>query len=173
MASSRTIAATSTPISPRRARRCTRFAKNSSANPSTATALEKRTQQHRAAAADQPHQRRSPSLRYSGRLRNQRNRHRHLRVRQCEVQCGQDIRPRIQHEVVRLMRFEAGLLTRDLYRAPETAQLVDQPARSEEHTSELQSLAYLVCRLLLEKKKKTKFYPSLQYNKQQARILYP
>src|SRR2546425_9334641 len=28
--------------------------------------------------------------------------------------------------------------------------------RSEEHTSELQSLAYLVCRLLLEKKKKRK-----------------
>src|SRR2546425_5414794 len=28
------------------------------------------------------------------------------------------------------------------------------PTRSEEHTSELQSLAYLVCRLLLEKKKK-------------------
>src|SRR5687767_15561778 len=27
-------------------------------------------------------------------------------------------------------------------------------ARSEEHTSELQSLAYLVCRLLLEKKNK-------------------
>src|SRR2546425_2224699 len=29
-----------------------------------------------------------------------------------------------------------------------------KPGRSEEHTSELQSLAYLVCRLLLEKKKK-------------------
>src|SRR5687767_15911111 len=29
-------------------------------------------------------------------------------------------------------------------------------ARSEEHTSELQSLAYLVCRLLLEKKKQAK-----------------
>src|SRR2546425_2116279 len=29
-------------------------------------------------------------------------------------------------------------------------------ARSEEHTSELQSLAYLVCRLLLEKKKTSK-----------------
>src|SRR2546423_9819201 len=28
--------------------------------------------------------------------------------------------------------------------------------RSEEHTSELQSLAYLVCRLLLEKKNSTK-----------------
>src|SRR3712207_8198940 len=30
------------------------------------------------------------------------------------------------------------------------------PARSEEHTSELQSRQYLVCRLLLEKKKKQK-----------------
>src|SRR2546425_6617464 len=34
------------------------------------------------------------------------------------------------------------------YHAPVTLD-----ARSEEHTSELQSLAYLVCRLLLEKKK--------------------
>src|SRR2546425_11329768 len=34
-------------------------------------------------------------------------------------------------------------------------QSVRWKARSEEHTSELQSLAYLVCRLLLEKKKKT------------------
>src|SRR3712207_7043385 len=31
-------------------------------------------------------------------------------------------------------------------------------ARSEEHTSELQSRQYLVCRLLLEKKKKSKYY---------------
>src|SRR2546425_5812691 len=31
---------------------------------------------------------------------------------------------------------------------------VTTATRSEEHTSELQSLAYLVCRLLLEKKKK-------------------
>src|SRR5437016_7675572 len=31
-----------------------------------------------------------------------------------------------------------------------------QPMRSEEHTSELQSLTNLVCRLLLEKKKKKK-----------------
>src|SRR2546425_5539903 len=29
-----------------------------------------------------------------------------------------------------------------------------EASRSEEHTSELQSLAYLVCRLLLEKKKR-------------------
>src|SRR2546425_4940054 len=35
-------------------------------------------------------------------------------------------------------------------------------SRSEEHTSELQSLAYLVCRLLLEKKKQHKpHYDSL------------
>src|SRR5262245_63400174 len=32
----------------------------------------------------------------------------------------------------------------------------NRAARSEEHTSELQSLRHLVCRLLLEKKKKTK-----------------
>src|SRR2546425_10954628 len=32
----------------------------------------------------------------------------------------------------------------------------NQALRSEEHTSELQSLAYLVCRLLLEKKKTNK-----------------
>src|SRR5262245_63603381 len=33
-------------------------------------------------------------------------------------------------------------------------QLLDSQLRSEEHTSELQSLRHLVCRLLLEKKKK-------------------
>src|SRR5205823_6870096 len=35
---------------------------------------------------------------------------------------------------------------------PAHAGAVPPPARSEEHTSELQSLAYLVCRLLFEKK---------------------
>src|SRR3712207_8041717 len=45
-------------------------------------------------------------------------------------------------------------------RARGAAVAVDQAdrlrhARSEEHTSELQSRQYLVCRLLLEKKKKT------------------
>src|SRR3989442_6305706 len=34
----------------------------------------------------------------------------------------------------------------------------DPPARSEEHTSELQSRPHLVCRLLLEKKKKYLHY---------------
>src|SRR2546425_7959630 len=37
-----------------------------------------------------------------------------------------------------------------------TAASDDDGQRSEEHTSELQSLAYLVCRLLLEKKKRGK-----------------
>src|SRR2546425_3102244 len=35
-----------------------------------------------------------------------------------------------------------------------TAHAIHAASRSEEHTSELQSLAYLVCRLLLEKKKR-------------------
>src|SRR3712207_7444577 len=35
------------------------------------------------------------------------------------------------------------------------AEQADFAARSEEHTSELQSRQYLVCRLLLEKKKQT------------------
>src|SRR5687767_15619683 len=39
------------------------------------------------------------------------------------------------------------------YRAEQQNIAIDPDARSEEHTSELQSLAYLVCRLLLEKNK--------------------
>src|SRR6185437_12997210 len=46
--------------------------------------------------------------------------------------------------VRRFLHFRSRSLARARYRI-----------RSEEHTSELQSLAYLVCRLLLEKKKKT------------------
>src|SRR3989449_3597161 len=38
----------------------------------------------------------------------------------------------------------------------ETGKVVVQQIRSEEHTSELQSRLHLVCRLLLEKKKKKK-----------------
>src|SRR3712207_7270704 len=38
------------------------------------------------------------------------------------------------------------------------AELGDHAFRSEEHTSELQSRQYLVCRLLLEKKKTNLFY---------------
>src|SRR2546425_3586388 len=37
--------------------------------------------------------------------------------------------------------------------------------RSEEHTSELQSLAYLVCRLLLEKKKPSRLLVAPDYSR--------
>src|SRR3989441_9217193 len=69
----------------------------------------------------------------------------------------------------RLADAEAGLWeAADLqwwWRTPRRSDSIDQlfwiddegpVTRSEEHTSELQSLAYLVCRLLLEKKKKLK-----------------
>src|SRR3712207_1787978 len=46
------------------------------------------------------------------------------------------------------------LLEQNLQQEERTAQMVEQ--RSEEHTSELQSRQYLVCRLLLEKKKNKK-----------------
>src|SRR5437016_11686158 len=39
----------------------------------------------------------------------------------------------------------------DVYDARHVAQILGIPYRSEEHTSELQSLTNLVCRLLLEK----------------------
>src|SRR2546425_6217213 len=42
----------------------------------------------------------------------------------------------------------------NLARITEDDWQIAKARRSEEHTSELQSLAYLVCRLLLEKKKK-------------------
>src|SRR4051794_41643915 len=45
------------------------------------------------------------------------------------------------------------------------------PPRSEEHTSELQSPVHLVCRLLLEKKKKTKSLQPRQEN--QLRVYVP
>src|SRR5437660_9642675 len=47
------------------------------------------------------------------------------------------------------------------YRCPACRNL-----RSEEHTSELQSRGHLVCRLLLEKKKKHKYYIKTAYSTQ-------
>src|SRR5205823_14632945 len=57
--------------------------------------------------------------------------------------------------------FPYTTLFRSQLRQPELVRTVhdhgvrEPCGRSEEHTSELQSLAYLVCRLLLEKKKKS------------------
>src|SRR2546425_12914654 len=55
-----------------------------------------------------------------------------------------EVQPRSRPPGGNLKRFGAGIVR------PVGPRL----HRSEEHTSELQSLAYLVCRLLLEKKKK-------------------
>src|SRR5256886_10391841 len=50
--------------------------------------------------------------------------------------------------------FQAGSLPDSVYAAAPRVNFT--PGRSEEHTSELQSQSNLVCRLLLEKKKKNK-----------------
>src|SRR3712207_8710864 len=47
-----------------------------------------------------------------------------------------------------------GRIAAVVYSTPENNKFFSIPVRSEEHTSELQSRQYLVCRLLLEKKKK-------------------
>src|SRR5258706_7805110 len=60
-----------------------------------------------------------------------------------------DALPISGRSVARSMRMILGLIGRSSPLAPHCG-----PYRSEEHTSELQSLTNLVCRLLLEKKKK-------------------
>src|SRR5687767_15775699 len=50
--------------------------------------------------------------------------------------------------------------------AREAGATVVGAGRSEEHTSELQSLAYLVCRLLLEKKNKYNLLSHSDYHSQ-------
>src|SRR2546425_6091623 len=62
--------------------------------------------------------------------------------------------PRQQHPADRTRRIDERF-ERDRDKGERERQdEAEQHLRSEEHTSELQSLAYLVCRLLLEKKKK-------------------
>src|SRR5690625_5537279 len=67
-----------------------------------------------------------------------------------------------RHPVVALMAWtpDDEMLLVEQYRIPVGKPTIELPAglagdnRSEEHTSELQSRGHLVCRLLLEKKKK-------------------
>src|SRR5205823_8674864 len=54
--------------------------------------------------------------------------------------------------LISLMQDQVGALRRRGIAAAYLNSLLTADQRSEEHTSELQSLAYLVCRLLLEKK---------------------
>src|SRR2546425_4145678 len=57
-----------------------------------------------------------------------------------------------------------GALIQSFYPPEANADWARSTERSEEHTSELQSLAYLVCRLLLEKKKKQNIKKSVSNN---------
>src|SRR5205814_10051887 len=66
-----------------------------------------------------------------------------------DLVCGPDSELRAEVESLIASHEEAGSAFLDAA-APELLELT----RSEEHTSELQSLRHLVCRLLLEKKKK-------------------
>src|SRR3712207_7090070 len=61
------------------------------------------------------------------------------------------VRPALCEDALRLGRILAELMPAE----PEVHGLVALMERSEEHTSELQSRQYLVCRLLLEKKTKS------------------
>src|SRR3712207_8309845 len=68
----------------------------------------------------------------------------------------------LDHAVAEARLLDLGLHLAD---AGQHAEHPAHAARSEEHTSELQSRQYLVCRLLLEKKKKqiTYYIPTLLY----------
>src|SRR3712207_6849064 len=71
---------------------------------------------------------------------------------------GAENRPEPQTDIIRadeLMRYISSLQAELVQKAEEMGELRARlEERSEEHTSELQSRQYLVCRLLLEKKKK-------------------
>src|SRR5687767_15545890 len=70
--------------------------------------------------------------------------------------------------------YQSSRYITDRFLPDKAIDLVDEAGarakRSEEHTSELQSLAYLVCRLLLEKKKKKK--KMYKYNKHNYEIMH-
>src|SRR2546422_4138021 len=61
-------------------------------------------------------------------------------------------------------RLRADIVARALHRLAKIVLGDDVAARSEEHTSELQSRLHLVCRLLLEKKKNQKMITTITLN---------
>src|SRR5229473_8032904 len=67
--------------------------------------------------------------------------------------------------------FRSELVHREHVHARHVPQAHPGQLRSEEHTSELQSLAYLVCRLLLEKKKQKPLPSHFLTNKKNLKIL--
>src|ERR1035441_10894299 len=67
-----------------------------------------------------------------------------------------------QEGIVRVLG--TGKTDDDGKKVPFEVKVGDRVLRSEEHTSELQSLRHLVCRLLLEKKQNTPVPPTLTDN---------
>src|SRR2546422_7941461 len=86
---------------------------------------------------------REPRLRYP---------FRHVRVPVGQREVGRDGEIHVRREIVDVADEALGPGWRRGRRDPDGDR---RPRRSEEHTSELQSRLHLVCRLLLEKKKKT------------------
>src|SRR2546422_5587583 len=94
-----------------------------------------------------------------------------------EVSTGHDVAIKVlspklatDRSSVERLRREAGLAMRLDH--PNVCRILrlgeSEDGRSEEHTSELQSRLHLVCRLLLEKKKKTKEHRHKQERRQQS-----
>src|SRR3712207_8493916 len=76
-------------------------------------------------------------------------------------------RSRIAQVLTRLRSSQRAFRTASGSRSSTRAHRVSSAediTRSEEHTSELQSRQYLVCRLLLEKKKKTNIHNSSSHS---------
>src|SRR3712207_9019502 len=95
---------------------------------------------------------RSTLFPYTTLFRSDLGQHVHLDLA-CDGQVALDLDPLVAQRVALLQPRR-----HFVHRLREVTELV---ARSEEHTSELQSRQYLVCRLLLEKKKKIKQLDSI------------
>src|SRR3712207_8624563 len=91
---------------------------------------------------------RSTLFPYTTLFRSQRD-----RCQSGSAHCASAGSPRRSRDALAAGRSAAGGARSDGGAASEQ-QCSNRPERSEEHTSELQSRQYLVCRLLLEKKKK-------------------
>src|SRR2546426_4170178 len=76
------------------------------------------------------------------------------------------------HELERLQHVVRLVELGQIVVAPVILHAGGFPPRSEEHTSELQSPCNLVCRLLLEKKKKTRLNRQRRYRTRHHRVVH-
>ena len=84
-----------------------------------------------------------------------------------------DALPIYSHEDLLSSRVDAQFYYRDTELAQGFTDLRGRNLRSEEHTSELQSLTNLVCRLLLEKKKKKQQHQKRKKRKRKRKRKQP